>query len=164
MIEKLHAATDARTDEGFVIVARTDANASLGIQAAIERAAVYLEHGADLTFVEAPRDEAQLGRIAREVPGPTMVNMVEGGNTPLLGLDRLGEMGFAVVLYANAGLRAAMKGMIDVLAHLKAEGSTLGVLDRILPWEERQAIVGKDAFLALAESYADQAPSEPPAG
>jgi 2-methylisocitrate lyase-like PEP mutase family enzyme len=154
MIEKLHAATDARASDGFVLVARTDANSSLGLDAAVERANLYLDHGADVVFIEAPKDEVELAAIPGMVEGPVMVNMVEGGATPLLPLDRLAAMGYAVVLYANSGLRAAAKAMQEVLGHLRSDGTTAGVVDRIMPWAERQNLVRKDELVRLADGYA----------
>jgi 2-methylisocitrate lyase-like PEP mutase family enzyme len=156
MVEKLHAATDARMDDDFVIIARTDANESLGLQAAIERSQIYLDHGADVIFVEAPRNEDELGVIGRSVKGPLMVNMVEGGVTPAVSLERLTDMGFSIVLYANSALRAAIHGMTKVLSHLRAHGSTTEVLSEITTWEERQRLVKKQHLIELAERYAER--------
>ena len=154
MVAKLHAALDARTSDDLLIVARTDAIASRGLDEAIARAHAYRDAGADVVFVEAPRTREEVVRIAAEVPGPKVVNMVEGGRTPLLPLEELGELGFAIVLYANAALRAALKGARDVLECLHREGSTQRVLDRLLTWDERQALVGKPALDLLEAKYA----------
>ena len=92
--------------------------------------------------------------MAAEVNGPKLINMVEGGRTPLLPLAELEALGFAIVLYANAALRAALLGARTVLQSLHREGSTAQVIDRLLPWEERQALVGKPALDLLDERYA----------
>ena len=154
MTARLQAALDARSCEELLIVARTDAIASRGLDEAIERANAYREVGADVVFVEAPRTREEIARVAAEVNGPKLINMVEGGRTPLLPLAELEALGFAIVLYANAALRAALLGARTVLQSLHREGSTAQVIDRLLPWEERQALVGKPALDLLDERYA----------
>jgi len=153
MVARLQAALDARSSEELLIVARTDAIASRGLDEAIERANAYREAGADVLFVEAPRTREEIARVAAEVPGPKLINVVEGGRTPLLPLAELEELGFAIVLYANAALRGALLGARTVLEALRRDGSTESVLDRLLPWEERQALVGKPALDLLDERY-----------
>src|SRR5882762_4757443 len=109
MVQKVKAAVDARLDQDLQIVARTDSRAVLGIDAAIDRAHALIEAGADATFVEAPLDEHELARIARELKIPQFANIVFGGKTPDLGRDKLATMGFGAVLYANAALQASIK-------------------------------------------------------
>lgn len=156
MLAKLHAALDARADADLLIVARTDARQSLGLEAALERAALYREAGADVIFVEAPRSRDELAEIGRRLDGPLLVNVVEGGVTPQLGADELAGLGFSIVLYANSALRGALWGMRGVLEHLAATGSTAGVLDRMVGWEERQALVGKPFYDDLGDRYATE--------
>jgi 2-methylisocitrate lyase-like PEP mutase family enzyme len=164
MVAKLDAALDARADESLLIIARTDARQMLGLEAALERAALYREAGADVIFVEAPRTADELAEIGRRIDAPLVVNMVEGGATPQLSADELSALGFAIVLYANAALRGAVHGMQAVLEHLKRTGSTAGALEQMIGWEERQRLVGKPLFDALGERYATpqtaQAPRE----
>src|SRR6185437_6949214 len=100
MVAKLHAALDARRDDATLIIARTDARQSDGLEAALERAELYREAGADVIFVEAPRSRGELAEIGRRVDGPLLVNIVEGGDTPQLPADELGALGFSIVLYA----------------------------------------------------------------
>jgi 2-methylisocitrate lyase-like PEP mutase family enzyme len=164
MVAKLDAALDARADESLLIIARTDARQMLGLEAALERAALYREAGADVIFVEAPRSADELAEIGRRIDAPLVVNMVEGGATPQLSAGELSALGFAIVLYANAALRGAVHGMQAVLEHLKRTGSTAGALQQMIGWEERQRLVGKPLFDALSERYATpqtaQAPRE----
>jgi 2-methylisocitrate lyase-like PEP mutase family enzyme len=147
------AAVDARKDQDFQIVARTDSRAVLGIDAAIERAQLLIEAGADATFVEAPLNEQELARIARELKIPQFANIVFGGKTPDLGRDRLSAMGFGAVLYANAALQASIKATQDVLGALQRDGSLAAVGDRLAGFAERQRTVKKDDYDALEQRY-----------
>ena len=154
MVQKINAAADARQDDDLIIVARTDARAALGFEEAIERAVMYLEAGAEVTFVEAPQSEEEVAAIPQRLPGPQVINMVQGGRTPLLGLEEL--EGYAIALYANAALQGAIHGIQNVLGHLHEHGSIAGILDEIAGWDERQRIVGHDVFEILDEKYAVQ--------
>jgi 2-methylisocitrate lyase-like PEP mutase family enzyme len=162
MVAKLDAALDARADESLLIIARTDARQMLGLEAALERATLYREAGADVIFVEAPRTADELAEIGRRIDAPLVVNMVEGGATPQLSAGELSALGFAIVLYANAALRGAVHGMQAVLEHLKRTGSTAGALQQMIGWEERQRLVGKPLFDALSERYATPQTAEAP--
>ncbi|MBB1029382.1 oxaloacetate decarboxylase [Dietzia sp. SLG310A2-38A2] len=154
MVGKIKAAVDARRDDDFVIIARTDALAIEGIDEAIDRAGRYLEAGADVLFVEAPRDVDQMRRITTSVPGIHMANMVEGGLTPLLPREELGELGFAVALYANAAMRGAVAGMRQVMNHLAEIGDTRDAGELMISWTDRQALVRKPEFDELDTKYA----------
>lgn len=154
MVGKIKAAVDARRDDDFVIIARTDALAIEGIDEAIDRAGRYLEAGADVLFVEAPRDVDQMRRITTSVPGIHMANMVEGGLTPLLRREELGELGFAVALYANAAMRGAVAGMRQVMNHLAEVGDTRDASELMISWTDRQALVRKPEFDELDAKYA----------
>jgi 2-methylisocitrate lyase-like PEP mutase family enzyme len=153
MIQKIKAAVDARKDQDLQIIARTDARAVDDLDAAIERAHQFAEAGADITFVEAPESLAELKRIANELEVPQVANIVHGGRTPDPGRAALAEMGFALVLYANAGLQAALRASAEVYAHLKAEGSLNGVTHLLASFEERQASVAKPAWDELERRY-----------
>ncbi|MBL8589528.1 MAG: isocitrate lyase/phosphoenolpyruvate mutase family protein [Methylobacteriaceae bacterium] len=153
MIQKIKAAVDARHDQSLQIVARTDAAAVEGLDRAIERAHAFIEAGADCTFVEAPTTEDQLARIARELPAPQIANIVFGGKTPDPGQQRLAQMGYSAVLYANAALQAALKASYDVLGALKRDGSLTAVADRLASFEERQRSVAKGRWDALEARY-----------
>jgi 2-methylisocitrate lyase-like PEP mutase family enzyme len=152
MTAKIRAAVDARTDENLLIIARTDAAAVDGFAVAMDRAEAMIEAGADVTFVEAPQTEDELATIAR-LPVPQVANMVVGGKTPLLPRPRLSDMGFAMVLYANTPLQAAMKAMHDVLTGLRRDGDLSSVRGHLADFEERQRLVGKPDFDALEARY-----------
>lgn len=152
MVQKVRAATEARRDPDTVIIARTDAAATHGLDAAIERANAYVRAGADVTFVEAPVSTADTLRIPRLVPAPQLVNLVHGGLTPTMPLDQLGD--FAIVLFANAALQGAVQGMQKVLGELHRTGSLAGAQDDLASWSERQRIVRKPEFDELDLRYA----------
>lgn len=153
MAAKIRAAADARPDDDFQIIARTDAIACNGIEDALERAVLYIEAGADVTFVEAPGTLVDMERIARELPVPQIINLVAGGLTPMTDLETLRKMGFGVVLYANAALQAAMYAMQHVLSHLRETGSLAQVADLLMDFQERQRLVAKPHFDELEYRY-----------
>jgi 2-methylisocitrate lyase-like PEP mutase family enzyme len=153
MVQKIKAAVDTRRDNDFQIVARTDARAVLGFDAAMDRAHAMIEAGADATFVEAPVSIEELTRIAKELPVPQVANIVFGGLTPPVPQRELAGMGFAAVLYANAALQAALKSVREVLGSLKRNGSLDEVRDRLASFEERQRAVRKDVFDELEDRY-----------
>jgi 2-methylisocitrate lyase-like PEP mutase family enzyme len=156
MVQRIKAAVDSRRDQDLQIIARTDARAIDGLEAAIARAHGFLEAGADATFIEAPLEEAELARIGRELPAPQIANIVFGGMTPDLGQGRLAELGYSLVLYANASLQAALKASRDVLAALKQDGSLHAVADKLASFSERQRTVAKPTYDALEQRYATQ--------
>ena len=156
MVQRIKAAVDCRHDQDFQIVARTDARAIEGLDAAIARAHAFIAAGADATFVEAPLEEAELARIARELPAPQLANIVFGGMTPDIGQGKLAQMGFGLVLYANATLQAALKASREVLAALKRDGSLHAVADKLASFGERQRTVAKATYDALEKRYAVQ--------
>jgi 2-methylisocitrate lyase-like PEP mutase family enzyme len=154
MCDKIRAACDARRSDQFTIVARTDARAIEGIDAAIERINRYHEAGAEATFLEAPQSLVEIERVGRETPGFRVLNIVHGGKTPMPTQAQAREWGFSVLLYANAALQAAIRAMGDVLAHLRNEGSLSGIEDRLASFDERQRVVDKARWDALEERFA----------
>ncbi len=153
MVQKIRAAVDARADDDFQIVARTDAIAVHGIDEAIERAHRYIEAGADVTFVEAPETVADLRRVTAELPVPQIFNFVYGGKTPPVAHADLRAMGFGAALFANAALQAALLSVTDVLTSLRDEGSLDKVRDRLASFEARQQAVRKDDHDSLEKRY-----------
>jgi 2-methylisocitrate lyase-like PEP mutase family enzyme len=153
MVGKVKAAVDARRDPNLLIIARTDARAVEGFDAAIDRAQRYIAAGADLTFVEAPESVAEIDRIPALLAAPQVVNMVVGGKTPIIDQPALAAKGYAIVLYANAALQGAVLGMQTALGLLKQQGR----LDESAPvagFAERQRLVQKPLFDALEKRYA----------
>jgi 2-methylisocitrate lyase-like PEP mutase family enzyme len=153
MTAKIRAAADARDDDNLLIIARTDARAIEGLEAALERAESFIDAGADLTFVEAPQSVDEMRAITARLAAPQLANMVVGGKTPLLPQAELAEIGFAVVLYANTPLQAAMRAMSGVLRALKRDGNLDSVIDQLADFDERQRLVGKDFYDALERKY-----------
>ena len=153
MTAKIRAAADARDDENLLIIARTDARANDGLDAALERAEQFIDAGADLTFVEAPVSEDEMRAITARLAVPQVANMVVGGWTPLLPQAALADIGFSLVLYANAPLQAAMRAMSGVLEALKRDGGLDNVIDQLADFEERQRLVGKGFYDALERKY-----------
>lgn len=148
---KIRAAVDARGDAPLFVIARTDAVATHGLDEAIRRALLYKEAGADVLFVEGPRDVDELRRIGAELPGPLSVNLIEGGTTPLCSLDELHAMGFFSVGFVLTGLYAAARALEGAYRSIRATGSSSG-LD-LMAFAEFNAIVGLDARYADDERY-----------
>jgi len=162
MVQKIRAAVDARTDHNLQIIARTDARAIEGLDAAIERAQAYEQAGADLIFVEAPQTAEELARIGRSIASPQIANIVFGGKTPDVGQAALAGMGFAFTLYANAALQAAIRSTREVLTALRDTGSLDLVADRLAGFEERQNTVLKAMWDERENRYATSSPTSSP--
>jgi 2-methylisocitrate lyase-like PEP mutase family enzyme len=153
MVQKVHAAVDARRSEDLLIIARTDARAVSTLEEALERAVQYQEAGADILFVEAPTSVEEMRTIGSRLSGPLLANMVEGGKTPVLSAEELAGLGFSIVLFANATLRVAHRAVSGLLSDLAQTGTTEAWVDRMAGWDERQQAVGKDHFDALERKY-----------
>lgn len=153
MVSKLRAALDARSDPDFVIMARTDALAVNGIDDAIHRAKLYREAGADLIFVEAPESVEQMRRIISEVKAPHMANMLPGGKTPMLTAKELQEIGYSVVAYATACTYTITKAVRDLFETLYRTGTTAGLEDRMVKFDEFNRLVGLEEIRRKEEEY-----------
>jgi 2-methylisocitrate lyase-like PEP mutase family enzyme len=155
MVGKLKAALDARSDDGVMIVARTDAVAVEGLEPALERAAAYRDAGADMIFVEALRSEAEIGRAMAVLGGsvPLMANMVEGGKTPLKTATELQALGFQLVIFPGGLVRTLARAAEDYFAALKADGTTAGQRDRMFDFDGLNALIGTPEMLALGKKY-----------
>ena len=153
MVGKIKAAVDAKINPDFMIIARTDANAVLGLDAALERAQAYKEAGADVIFVEAPRNLDEIKRIAKSLEVPQIINIVIGGKTPTLSHQELKEMGFGMVLYANAALQGAVIGMQNALGKLKETGQLEESSGLVASFELRQSLVQKPLMDQLESKY-----------
>jgi 2-methylisocitrate lyase-like PEP mutase family enzyme len=168
MLQKIHAATDARTDPNLLMIIRTDARSSEGLQSAIDRSLAYVEAGADMIFIEAPQSVDELRMLPRTINAPLVANMVEGGKTPLVNAAVLHEMGFRAAIYANTALRVATKAILSAMQTLHHESGTESIIDDLIGWDERQALVGLPQMQALEAKFtgvqdvaADPAPSRP---
>ena len=153
MCGKIKAAVDARTHPDFLIIARTDARTVNGLDDALERAAAYAQAGADMTFIEAPESIDEMKIIASQSYCPQLINIVIGGKTPSLPLADLSEMGFGIVLYANAALQGAVRGMTNALQHLKQYGELKEDPTLVASFAERQSSVKKEYFDLLEKKF-----------
>ena len=152
-LNKIRAAVDAKQDADFFIVARTDAIAAIGVDAAIERAEAAKALGADATFIEAPRTLDELKEVARRAPKPTVANMIEQGRTPVLPQQELNDLGFQLILYPLTGLYASAKALETVYTHLQTNGTTAGQDDHLLSFERFNDLIGVDQKYAEAKKY-----------
>jgi len=152
MAGKIQAAVDARRCPETLIMARTDARAVEGFDRAVERAQLYEQAGADVIFVEAPESIDELERLPQLIRAPLLINIVVGGKTPVVGRERLAQMGFSLVLYANVALQSAVKGMQTALSLLKERGE-LDESGPVASFRERQRLVRKPEFDELAKRY-----------
>ncbi len=152
MAVKVAAACEARRNPDFVIMARTDARGVEGLDAAIKRACLYVEHGADMIFVESLADEDEMRKVVAEVPRPLKINMLEGGKTPRPPFAHLFQIGFRLVNYSGLLQRAAMRAMEVALEVLQRDGVTAGLYpDRIVNLAERNEILRLKDFYDLEE-------------
>ncbi len=153
---RIKAAADARIDPNFMIVARTDACAVHGFDAAIERAEAFIEDGADVTFIEAPHKLENIREIPARLAGtPQLINLVVGGKTPIIDFSELDGMGYALVLYANVALQGALKGMHDALSLLKSDGR-MDEEGPVASFEIRQNAVHKIFYDDLEKTYSSK--------
>lgn len=153
MVSKIKAAKDAMLDPETVLIARTDAIAVTGFDDAMDRAEAYRDAGADILFVEAPTSEAMLAEIPRRVQAMHLANMVEGGKTPPVSNEKMQEMGFKFAIYANAPLKASVKGVKELLAHLKTHGGTGDAGHLMIPMAERNEITRFNYWKELERSF-----------
>ncbi|HUE12999.1 MAG TPA: methylisocitrate lyase [Planctomycetaceae bacterium] len=153
MVAKLKAAVAARRDASFVIIARTDARAVEGFDAAIERAHAYVEAGADMIFPEALETPDEFGRFAQEVQTPLIANMTEFGKSPLLSAQELVRLGFAAVLFPVTTLRVAMKAVEAALGQIARDGTQKGLLDRMQTRAELYELLDYEGFEERDRSY-----------
>ena len=152
-IKKLRAALEARNDHDFYIVARTDSRQALGLTEAITRGIAFKEAGADAVFVEAPESKEEMKEIARHVPGPLVANMLERGVTPLLSPQELKELGFDLIVWPLAPVYSVAKSLAEVYSTLRRDGSTISILDRLLPFDDFNEIVGLEEKYTLDQKY-----------
>lgn len=146
MLGKIKAALDARHDPDMVIMARTDALATHGLEEALERAVLYRDAGADMIFVEALETPEDMRRVCKAVPGPVMASIIDGGKTPNLSAAECQEIGFAVMTNALAPTYVYAKAMQDYYAHFRRTGSSKGWEQQLIPFDQFNALVGLAAL------------------
>jgi 2-methylisocitrate lyase-like PEP mutase family enzyme len=150
---KIKAAVDARINDDFLIIARTDARAIEGFDSAMERAHLFIDAGADITFVEAPESIDEIRRIPGALNVPQLVNVVIGGKTPTLDAAEFSRLGFGLVLYANAALQGSLMGMTTALTRLRDSGRLDEDSGLVSPFSVRQQLVRKDMYDELDMRY-----------
>ena len=151
---KMRAIRDALTDDDMLIIARTDSLAVEGIDASIERMHKYMEAGANMAFVEAPRDLEQIEKIARELPYPKLLNMFWGGKTPVVPIEKLEELGYNLVIVPGDLQRTAIYAMQEAAKAILRDGHTESLADHMASFEDREAAVNTAHFMELDERYA----------
>ena len=151
--EKLSAAIDARENKDFVIVARTDARATEGLDAAIERGKQNKKTGADAVFVEAPRSLDEMKRIGKEINAPLVANMIEGGATPLSPAETLNKMGFKIILYPLSVLYANTFATMNILKELKKSGETTKYKQKVVNFNQFNDLVELSKFRKMEKKY-----------
>jgi 2-methylisocitrate lyase-like PEP mutase family enzyme len=154
MAQKLKAARDALNDSDFIVIARTDAIAVEGFAAALDRASAYGEAGADVIFVEAPTSEEEIAAVARRFPGWKLINMFQGGKTPLLPVARLEQLGYNIVIIPSDLQRAAIKAMQRALECIARDGSTAAMTIDMASFKEREAIIDTAGYIERDRRYA----------
>ena len=152
-LKKLRAAVEAKQGGDFFIVARTDSRQALGLTEGIARGLAFKEAGADAVFIEAPESKEEMKEIAHQVPGPLVANMLERGVTPLMGPKELKELGFDLIVWPLAPLYSAAQSLTEVYTTLRRDGSTLAILDRLMPFDDFNRIVGLEEKYALDAKY-----------
>ena len=142
MVKKVRAAVEARHDDDFVIIARTDARAVEGFDGAVRRGRLYIEAGADMVFPEALESEDEFGMYAKEVKAPLLANMTEFGKSPLIAAGRLGAMGYRIVIFPLTAFRASLKTTGSIYEGIMRTGSQTGMMDRLMTREDFYKLIG----------------------
>ncbi len=151
--EKLQSAIDARKSKDFVIVARTDARATEGLDKAIERGLYYKKIGADVIFVEAPKSIQEMKKIGKKIKAPLVANMIEGGATPIVSASTLNKMGFKIILYPLSVLFANTFASLQILKELKKTGTTSKLNKKLVSFDQFNDIVELPKFRKLERKY-----------
>lgn len=154
LCQKIRAVKDASEDPDMVLIARTDAIAVEGFDAAIDRMHAYMEAGADVAFVEAPTTEEEIEAVAERIPGPKLINMFLGAKTPLLSVQRLKEIGYKVVIIPSDTQRAAIKAMQRALETIQRDGHSGAMADEMASFQDRESIVNTAHFIELDQRFA----------
>ena len=155
MVAKIRVAVAARESENFLVIARTDARTQYGLAEAIGRGQAFAKAGADVVFVEAPESVDEMIEICREIDGPLMANMVNGGKTPLLSAEELKDLGYQIVIFPGTAFLAAGSAVQSVYQHLKATGSSRGLPTPLYDFEEFNRLMGFEEGWAFEKKWTD---------
>jgi methylisocitrate lyase len=158
MVSKLRAAVSARRDPDFAIIARTDARGVTGMNDAVERALAYRDAGADVIFIEALQGEAEFAEFAKKVPGPLLANMTEFGQSELLDIKKLEQLGYRIVIYPVTLLRLALKSARDGLQQIKQAGHQRELLPAMLTRQELYDLLGYSGYEERDRAYFGKPP------
>ncbi len=153
MVLKIEAGVESRRSDDFLIIARTDARSVLGLEEAIKRGRMYEEAGADIIFIESPQSEEELRIVGESFDRPTLANMVEGGKSPVLKVNELQGMGFKIAIFPITCLLVAAKAMQQAMETLKAEGTTQGLLDEMMGFEDFTDFIGFPEVRSFEAKY-----------
>lgn len=153
MVGKIRAAVEARRSPDFLIMARTDARAVYGIEEAIRRGKAYEEAGADILFVEAPQSEEEMRMITSSLKVPCVANMVEGGKTPYVPVERLSELGYKIAIFPTASTFRTAKALLDMMMDLKEHGTLKQSLDETLSFDQFNELIGLDEITNLEKKF-----------
>ncbi|MPZ59101.1 MAG: carboxyvinyl-carboxyphosphonate phosphorylmutase [Rhizobiales bacterium] len=154
-VRKIRVAVEARDSKDFLVIARTDARTSLGLDEALRRAEAFAKAGADILFVEAPESVEEMRRIGRAFDLPLIANMVEGGRTPLLSRTQLEEVGYKLAIFPGAGFLAAGAAMRSVYGEIKAKGSTSAWSGKLYPFSDFSKLMGFERVWAFDRDHAE---------
>jgi 2-methylisocitrate lyase-like PEP mutase family enzyme len=144
MVRKIEVAVEARSTPDFLIVARTDARTTLGLEEALRRGRAYAAAGADILFIESPESEAEMAEICRSFDVPLLANMVEGGRTPILSAERLAEIGYSIALFPATGFLAAAAALRAAYHTLRERGSSLALDVPVYDFKDFSLLMGFD--------------------
>jgi 2,3-dimethylmalate lyase len=153
MVAKIRIAQEARSENGPLIIARTDAVATEGFESAIQRGLRYREAGADIIFVEAPESIEEVEQVPKRIDAPLLINMTEGGKTPALSAPELQQLGYKIVIFPNALMRTAAFAVRNAISVLRDTGSSASFEDVMLSWEDRQNAVNIEYYKSLEETF-----------
>lgn len=149
--DRIRAAVTARRNPDLQIIARTDARSPMGLDAALDRLRLYKEAGADVLFMDAIESSTEMERMAKELPGPLMVNMSESGKTPLMPAQDLEQLGYKIVIFPSSMIRVMIRQLGDFLAQLKTAGTSKDWLDRMATLDQTNAVLGLPELNELGE-------------
>jgi 2-methylisocitrate lyase-like PEP mutase family enzyme len=155
MVKKIQVASDSRSDKNFLIIARTDARTSLGIDEALKRGEAYAKAGADILFIESPESLAEMKMIGKQFDLPVLANMVDTGKTPVLSRDELQAIGYQLAIFPVTALLASVKAMQQVYAGFKAQGSSVEMANQLYEFNELSKLMGFEEVWDFEKKYAD---------